>query len=70
MVLRQMVAVNAGAVVGFDQRETVSVKLCERHARIVHVVEDTEFHATHPSQPAHFGQSLIRSRMPTLIQVD
>ena len=44
MVLGEVIAVDAGAVIGFGQREPVGIKLAERHARIVHVVEYAEFH--------------------------
>src|SRR5262245_4127228 len=44
MVLGEVVAVNTAAIVGFDELEPIGIKLPERHAGVVHVVEHTEFH--------------------------
>ena len=43
-MLGEVIAVEAGAVVGLDQLQPVGVELAERHARVVHVVEHAEFH--------------------------
>ena len=44
-MLGEVIAPDAGAVIGFDQLEPVGIKLAERHARVVHVIEHAEFHA-------------------------
>jgi hypothetical protein len=44
VVLGDVVAPDAGAIVGFDELEPIGVKLPERHAGIIHVVEHAEFH--------------------------
>jgi hypothetical protein len=47
-MLGEMIAVKAGAVVGFEQLEPVGVELAERGPCVVHVVEHTELHADPP----------------------
>src|SRR6476620_1691894 len=47
-MLGEMIAVQAGTVVGFKQLEPVGVELAERNPRVVHVVEHTELHADPP----------------------
>src|SRR5262245_5008557 len=59
MVLGEVVAVNAAAIVGFDELEPIGIKLPERHAGVVHVVEHTEFHRDPPA-PSRRGR--VRSR--------
>src|SRR5262249_24490139 len=44
MMLGEVIAVDAAAVIGFDQLEPIGIELPEWPARIVHVVEHTEFH--------------------------
>ena len=44
MVLGNVVAVEACAVVGFGDGEPVGIELAKRHARVVNVVEYAEFH--------------------------
>src|SRR5262245_65211037 len=44
MVLGEVIAVESGSVIGFDQIEPAGVELGERAARIVHVVEHAELH--------------------------
>ena len=48
MVLSDVVTVKAGAIVGFDDLETVVVEFLQRHAARVDVVENSEFHASPP----------------------
>ena len=48
MVLGEVIGVDAAAVIGFDQVESVGVELCERAARIVHVIEHAELHGKVP----------------------
>ena len=43
-MLGDVIAVEAGAVVGLGDGQPVGVELAERHARVVDVVEDAEFH--------------------------
>src|SRR6516225_2099582 len=51
MMLGEVIAVDAAAVIGFDQLEPIGVELPKWPARIVHVVEYTEFHASVPRKP-------------------
>ena len=44
-MLGDVIAVEARAVVGLGDGQPVGVELAERHARVVDVVEDAEFHA-------------------------
>jgi hypothetical protein len=46
VVLGHVVAVQAAAVVGLDQRQPIGVLRAEIVLRSVHVVEDAELHAT------------------------
>jgi hypothetical protein len=50
MVFGEMVAVETGAVIGFDQSQPIGVELTERDPRVVQVVEHTEFHVASGSQ--------------------
>ncbi len=43
-MLGDVIAVEARAVIGLGDGEPVGVELAERHARVVDVVEDAEFH--------------------------
>src|SRR5262245_36586990 len=52
MVLGKMIAGDAAAIGGFDQVEAGGIKLAERAARIVHVVEHAEFHEESPRRQA------------------
>ena len=45
VVLGDVVAIEAAAIVGFDDLETVVVEFLQRHAARVDVVENSEFHA-------------------------
>ena len=64
MVLGEMIAVEARAIVSLGEGQPVGIELAERHARVVDVVEDAEFHATAPS---HARALRVRSskRLPT-----
>src|SRR5262245_18557888 len=59
MVLGQVIAVNTAAIVGFDELEPIGIKLPERHAGVVHVVEHTEFHR---EPPRRTGDDRVRGR--------
>src|SRR5262249_50343584 len=48
MMLGEGMAFDPARAMGFDQPEPIGVELHERPARIVHVVEHTEFHAAPP----------------------
>ena len=48
-MLGDVIAVEARAVVGLGEPQPVGVELAERHARVVDVVEDAEFHE--PASP-------------------
>ena len=54
MMLGAMVAVEAGAVVGFEQLEAIFVELRQRQIVAIDVIEDTEFqaHSHHSQKPA------------------
>src|SRR5215813_11171298 len=64
VVLGDVVAIDAAAVIGFDQLEPIGVECAERAAPVVHVIEYAEFHAAprrrtmarHP-RPPRFGSS-------------
>ncbi len=60
-MLGEVIAPDAGAVIGFDQREPVGIKLAERHARVVHVIEHAEFHE---AAPLILRMSLSENRFP------
>ena len=45
VVLGDVIAVEAGAIVGLGDGQPLGVKLAKRHARVVDMVEDAEFHA-------------------------
>ena len=49
VVLGEVISVDASCVIGLGQVEPVGVELCERAARIVHVVEHAEFHGECPA---------------------
>ena len=51
MMFGEVIAVDAAAVIGFDQLEPIGVELPKWPARIVHVVEHAEFHASVPRKP-------------------
>ena len=48
VMLGDVVAVEATAIVGFDDLETVVVEFLQRHAARVDVVENSEFHVAAP----------------------
>src|SRR5215470_14024078 len=48
VVLGDVVAIDAAAVIGFDQLEPIGVERAKRRARVVHVIEHAEFHASIP----------------------
>jgi hypothetical protein len=39
-----MIGVKTGTIIGLSEPQPVGVKFAMRHASIVHVVEDAEFH--------------------------
>lgn len=45
MVFRDLIRVEALAVIHLRKAKAVLIVLCERHVAAVNVVEDTEFHA-------------------------
>ena len=59
MMLGDVIPVNSGAIIGFDQPQAIGVQLAERHARIVHVIEDAELHESSPNSMAGTTPALI-----------
>jgi hypothetical protein len=45
MVLGQVVGMEAGAVIGLDEAQSIGVKLAERKTAAVEVIEDAEIDA-------------------------
>ena len=62
MVLRDVVAVDAGAFIGLRQAQAIFVKFCERNARVIHVVEHAEFHRFLPKSTAGLFRRSANSR--------
>src|SRR5262249_41389903 len=69
VVLGDVVAIDAAAVIGFDQLEPIGVERAKRRASIVHVIEHAEFHAASrrvdhgpPPRPPRSGSS--RTALP------
>ena len=52
-----VIAVEAGAIVSLGDGQPLGVELAERHARVVDVVEDAEFHAPPVSKTPMAGTS-------------
>jgi hypothetical protein len=52
MVLGYVIAVDTAAIIGFDELKPIGIKLPERHAGVVHMVEHTEFHRDPRAEPA------------------
>src|SRR4029077_19759267 len=65
VVLGQVIAVEAGAVVGLDQPEPLLEMTGERQAAVVEVVEDPEAHA----RPPRLDRSFPRKREPRGVKV-
>ncbi len=55
MMLGEVIAVDSGAIIGLRQRQPIGVKLAERHAGMVHVIENAEFHECFPEHVAVAG---------------
>jgi hypothetical protein len=49
VVFGQVIGPEPAAVIGFDQAQAISELPVERHAGVVHVVEDSEFHGQPPA---------------------
>ena len=57
MVLGDVIAVEARAVIGLGDGQPVGIELAERHPRVVDVVEDAEFHTALVSKTPMAGTS-------------
>src|SRR3984893_11484253 len=71
VVLGDVVAIDAAAVIGFDQLEPIGVERAKRPAPIVHVIEHAEFHAAsrrvdHGAAPATAALALEWARVAWL----
>src|SRR4029077_21047271 len=52
VVFGEVIAIDAAAIVGFDQLKSIGIELRERTARVVHVIEYAELHGNAPRDRA------------------